>query len=174
MFYSNIDFDHITKVISIYFKLHLAFILKIKILSNKYITIPERASKECFKWKWKLLTSVWLFATPWTIQPMKFSRLEYWSGQPFPSPGDLPNSGIKPRSLTLQSNCLPAEPQGKPKNAFSVQFSSVAQSCLTLCNPMDYTACGLLQARILECTALPFSRGIFPTQGSNLGLPHCR
>ena len=49
MFYSNIDFDHITKVISIYFKVHLAFVLKIKILSNKYITIPERASKECLK-----------------------------------------------------------------------------------------------------------------------------
>ena len=47
---------------------------------------------------------------------MEFSRQEYWSGQPFPSPGDLPNSGIKPRSPTLQVDSLPAEPQGKPKN----------------------------------------------------------
>ena len=47
---------------------------------------------------------------------MEFSRPEYWSGQPFLSPGDLPNLGINPRSLTLQVNSLPAEPPGKPKN----------------------------------------------------------
>ena len=47
---------------------------------------------------------------------MEFSRLEYWSGSPFPSPGDLPNPGIKPRSPALQADSLPAEPQGKPKN----------------------------------------------------------
>ena len=45
---------------------------------------------------------------------MEFSKPEYWSGQPFPSPGDLPNSGIQPGSLTLQADSLPAEPQGKP------------------------------------------------------------
>ena len=54
--------------------------------------------------------------TPWTIQSMEFSRLEYWSGQPFPSPGDLPNPGIEPRSLSLQEDSLPTEPQAKPKN----------------------------------------------------------
>ena len=43
---------------------------------------------------------------------MKFSRPEYWSGYP----GDLPNPGIKPRSLELQVDSLPAEPQGTPKN----------------------------------------------------------
>ena len=48
------------------------------------------------------------------IQSMEFSRPEYWSGQPFPSPGNLPNPGIKPRSPTLQTGYLPAEPQGKP------------------------------------------------------------
>ena len=41
---------------------------------------------------------------------------EYWSGWPFPSPGDLPNPEIKSRSPTLQVDSLPAEPQGKPKN----------------------------------------------------------
>ena len=46
---------------------------------------------------------------------MEFSRPAYWSGQLFPSPGDLPNPGIEPRSPTLQANSLPAEPQGKPK-----------------------------------------------------------
>ena len=47
---------------------------------------------------------------------MEFSRPEYWSGKPFPSPGDLPNPGIEPRSPALQVDSLPAEPPGKPKN----------------------------------------------------------
>ena len=50
------------------------------------------------------------------------------------------------------------------------QKVKVTQWCLTLCNPMDYTVPGILQARILEWVAFPF----FPTQGSNPGLPHCR
>ena len=53
--------------------------------------------------KVKLLSCVLLFATPWTVachapSPKGLSRQEYWSGLPFPSPGDLPNPGIKPRS----------------------------------------------------------------------------
>ena len=48
---------------------------------------------------------------------MEFSRPEYWSGLPCPPPWDLPNPGIKPRSAALQADSLPAEPQGKPKNA---------------------------------------------------------
>ena len=44
---------------------------------------------------------------------MEFSRQEYWSGQPFPSPGDLPNQGIKPGSPALQADFLPAEPLGR-------------------------------------------------------------
>ena len=47
---------------------------------------------------------------------MEFSRPEYWSGKPFPCPGDLPNPGIKPRSPALQADSLPAELPGKPKN----------------------------------------------------------
>ena len=50
----------------------------------------------------------------------------------------------------------------------------VIQSCPTLCDPMDYTVPGILQARILKWVAFPFSRGIFPTQGSNPSLWHCR
>ena len=57
-----------------------------------------------------------IFATPWTIQSMEFSRPEYWSGSSCLSSGDLPNPGIKHRSPTLQVDSLPAEPQGKPKN----------------------------------------------------------
>ena len=47
---------------------------------------------------------------------MEFSRPEYWSQQAFPSPGDLPNPGIKARPPALQVDSLSAEPQGKPKN----------------------------------------------------------
>ena len=47
---------------------------------------------------------------------MEFSRPEYWNGQPFPSPGDLPDPGSKPRSPALQADSLPAEPPGKSKN----------------------------------------------------------
>ena len=46
---------------------------------------------------------------------MGFTRQEYWSGMPFPSPGDLPNPGIEPRSPALQTDALLSEPLGKPK-----------------------------------------------------------
>jgi len=45
---------------------------------------------------------------------MGFSRPEYWSGEPFPSPRDLPNPGIEPRSTASLADSLPVEPQGKP------------------------------------------------------------
>ena len=56
--------------------------------------------------------------TPWTVVrqvplPMGFSRQEYWSGLPFPSPGDLPDPGIEPGSPTLQPDSLLSEPPGK-------------------------------------------------------------
>ena len=65
---------------------------------------------------WKSLSCVWLFVTPWTIQSMEFSRPEYQNVQPIPFLGDLPNPGIEPRSPSLQSDSLPAEPPRKPKN----------------------------------------------------------
>ena len=66
--------------------------------------------------KLKSLSRVRLFVTPWTKQCLELSRPEYWSGLPFPSPGDLPNPGIEPKSPMLQADSLPAEPPGKPKN----------------------------------------------------------
>ena len=71
------------------------------------------------KVKVKSLSHVRLFVTPWTVtyQALRstgFSRQEYWSGLPFPSPGDLPNPGIKPGSPVLQTDALPSEPLGKP------------------------------------------------------------
>ena len=67
----------------------------------------------------KLLSRVWLFATPWTVASqappsMEFSWQEYWRGLPWPSPGDLPDPGIEPRSPTLQADALPSEPPRKP------------------------------------------------------------
>ena len=50
----------------------------------------------------------------------------------------------------------------------------VAQSCPTLCDPMDYAVHGILQARILEWLSLSLLQGIVPTQGLNPALPHCR
>ena len=60
-----------------------------------------------------------LLMTPWSVacqapMPMEFSMQEYWSGLPFPSPGDLPNPGIEPRSPALQAGALTSEPPGKP------------------------------------------------------------
>ena len=71
------------------------------------------------KLKVKLLSCVRLFATPWTVAhqappSMGFSRQEYWSGLPFPSPGALPHPGIEPRSPALQADALISEPPGKP------------------------------------------------------------
>ena len=71
--------------------------------------------------KWsevKLLSRVRLFATPWTVAhqaPLSigFSRQEHWSVLPFPSPGDLPDPGIEPRSPALQADALTSEPPGK-------------------------------------------------------------
>ena len=61
------------------------------------------------------------FATPWTVayqapQSMEFPRREYWSVLPFPSPGDLPDWGIKPKSPAFQADSLPSRLQGSPKN----------------------------------------------------------
>ena len=66
----------------------------------------------------KSLSCVQLFATPWTVAyqaspSVGFSRQEYWSGLPFPSPGDLPDPGIEPRSPTLEADALTSEPPGK-------------------------------------------------------------
>ena len=67
------------------------------------------------------VSHVLLFGTSWTVAhqtPLskEFPRQEYWSGLPFPSPGDLPNPGIKSRSPALQVDSLLTEPPGNPRN----------------------------------------------------------
>ena len=85
----------------------------------------------------KLLCVSHSVVTPWTVahqapQSLGYSRREYWSGLPFPSPGDLPNPEIKPRITAFSS----------------VQFSSFAQSCPTFCDPMD---CSMPDLPVLHC-----------------------
>ena len=79
----------------------------------------ESGSFRGLELEWKTLSRVWLFSNPWTIAcqdplSMEFSRQEFWSGLPFPSPGDLPNLGTEPGSSALQADSSPSEPPGKP------------------------------------------------------------
>ena len=118
---------------------------------------------------------VWLFMTLWTVAhqaPLStgFSSQENLSGLPCPPPEDLPDPGIKPMtsaSPALQADSLPTQPPGKPRNTKSESESEVAQSCLSLCDPMDCSLPGssyqrslvdIFQARILEWVAISFSR----------------
>ena len=98
-------------------------------------------------------------ATPWTIQCVEFSRLEYWSGQPFPSPGDLPNPGIEPRSPALWADSLPVELQGKPKNT-GVDSLSLLQGIF----PSHESTRGLLHCRRilyqLSCYQLSYNKNV--------------
>ena len=96
---------------------------------NKIRDVYKGVKERVFDGKEPLLTSfvvyllscVWLFATAWTVTcqaPLSvgFSRQEYWSGYPFPSPGDLPDPGIKPMSPVLQVDSLPLSHQGMCQN----------------------------------------------------------
>ena len=65
------------------------------------------------------------FATPWTVTcqaplSMGFPRQEYWSGLPLPSPGDLPDPGIEPKSPALAGGFFTSEPPGKPKQIYAL------------------------------------------------------
>ena len=93
--------------------------------NNPYVHFKSNSQNNTIHWVWiwrsrSVSCSVMSnSATPWTVAhqaplSMEFSRQEDWSGLPFPSPGDLPNPGIKPRSPTLQADSLLSEPAGKP------------------------------------------------------------
>ena len=88
-----------------------------------YITVFFKANTRKYfqtdTGKVKSLSRVQLFASPWTVAcqappSMGFSRQEYCSGLPFPSPGDLSYPGIKPESPALQADSLPSELPGSP------------------------------------------------------------
>ena len=127
--------------------------------------------------KVKSLSRVRLFATPWTVAyqsslSMGCSRQEYWSGLPFPSPGDIPDPGIEPRSPTLEADALTSEPPGQ-ENSRRTSSSALLTTLkpLTVWITTNYgkflkrweyqttSVHGILQAGILEWVAMSFSRG---------------
>ena len=72
---------------------------------------------ECSKGSQTTCISVFYLIPPTRLlrrQSMEFFRQEYWSGLPFPSPGDLPDPGMEPGSPALQADASPSEPAGKP------------------------------------------------------------
>ena len=110
-----------------------------------------------------------LFVTLWTVacqtpMSMGLSRQEYWSGLPFPPPGELLNPGIEsPVAPALAGGFFTTEPPGNLLRKMKVKESEVIQSCPTLCDPMDCclpgsSVHGIVQARILEWVAISFSR----------------
>ena len=114
---------------------------------------------------------------------MGFCRQEYWSGLPFPTPGDLPNPEIKPASPVLPvlpAESLLAEPPGKPRSFLCTHKKKMhVQSCLTLCDPPWTVAC---QAAVsMEISRQEYWRGLsFPSPGGRPdpgiepSLPHDR
>ena len=103
---------------------------------------------------------------------MGFYRQEYWGGLPFPSPGDLPDPGIKPRSPALQVDSLPSEPP-----AAAAAAAKSLQLCPILCDPMNCSPPDSSVHSPGKNTGVgshSLLQGIFLIQGSNQGLPHCR
>ena len=88
-------------------------------MKNIFFGDQQEGFIDSLKVKVKSLSHVRLFVTPWTVAhralpSMGFFRQEYWSGLPFPSPGDLPSPGIEPRSPAFQEDALTSDPPGKP------------------------------------------------------------
>ena len=121
--------------------------------------------------KVKSLSHVRLFASPWTVAyqappSMGFSRQEYWSELPFPSPGGLPNPEIQFASPALQADAVPSEPPGKPtvrkrkidkgssKNSpwktWVLTQSRPTRCDHMYCSPPGFSVHGIFQARILR------------------------
>ena len=98
-----------------------------------------------------------LFATPWTVAHqaplcMEFSRQDYWSGLPFPSPGVLPDPGIEPRSPALQVDSLLSAPPGKGKmGAKGILYGSTSsllgREKKSLDSPIEYIRKGGINFR---------------------------
>ena len=116
-----------------FFKIIFSFIFNWRIIALQYCV------SLCQKERAKSCPTI---AIPWTIAhqdplSMGFPRQEYWSGLPFPSPGELPDPGIEPRSPALQADALPTELCGKPvyaihqhKSATGIHMSSPSWTSL--------------------------------------------
>ena len=109
----------------------------------------------------QLLVTLWTIAC-WVPLSMGFSRQEYWSGLPCPPPGDLPNPGIEPTSLTSPALAVGSLQLASPAKLHAAAAAKSLQSCPTLCNPIDgrppgSSVPGIFQARTLEWVAISFS-----------------
>ena len=135
------------------------------------ITCIPTSSKLCVYMHASVLSSfcsVQLLVTLWTIAcwvplSMGFSRQEYWSGLPCPPPGDLPNPGIEPTSLTSPALAVGSLQLASPGKLHAAAAAKSLQSCPSLCDPRDGSppsspVPGILQARILEWVAISFSK----------------
>ena len=110
-----------------------------KILINLRTGSPEPPHPESAWSESESHSAVSNSLTPWTTQSMDFSRPEYWSGQPYPSPGGPPNPGIEPRSPALQVDSSPAESQGThsisiplPKIHYSGRIKMITERMLVI------------------------------------------
>ena len=120
--------------------------------------LPGLDLKERWKWSCSIVSDS--YATPWTVdyqapQSMEFSRQEYWSGLPFPLQGIFPTQGLNLGLPHYKQMLYHLSHQGSPRLGLEVKWSEVAQSYLTLCNPVDCSLPGssihgILQARILR------------------------
>ena len=117
----------------------------------------------------KSLSRVRLFVTPWAVAhqgplSMGFSRQEYWSGLPFPSPGDLPHPGIEPRSPALQANSLPSELPGKPNLSFCgwlFPFSVLSSGFIHVVALVDFCLLLSLNGAYTLCVFCTMSKILF-------------
>ena len=124
--------------------------------------------------KWKSGNHVRIFVTPWTIQSMEISRPEYWSGLSCPPPSDLPNPGIELRPPALQADSLMSESPWNPKNEYwsGWKWKWKSLTCVRLfATPWTIQNSPGLNTGV---DSLSLLQGMFPTQGSNTGLLHCR
>ena len=104
--------------------------------------------------KVKLLSDVWFFATPWTIAyeaplSMGFFWQQYWSGLPFPSPGELPDPGIESGSPAFQADALPSEPLGKPLQMGTLVNSPACSVFILWPNSSTYNHVSKNKSRII-------------------------
>ena len=86
---------------------------------TNFCLLAQSCPALCFAWT----------AAHQTPLSMEFSRQDYWSGLPFPTPGYLPNPGIEPRSPALQADSLPFKPPGKPHHL--PEFAQKSQTLLS-------------------------------------------
>ena len=104
----------------------LLFLLMVETSISLHLVITSTFKLLLYEWV-KLLSRVWPFPTPWSVAyqappSMGFSRQEYWT-LPFPSPGDLPDPGIEPRSPALRVDALPSEPPGRSTQLSDFHFT---------------------------------------------------